>query len=111
MDGIGQLQNLMNYQTQLREAQGVNLNNASALESVNEVKHETFGDYLGKAIETLNQNMNTMNEATKQMITGDQSDLGQVMIKMTEAQLSLQTAVQVRNKCLEAYNEIKNMQI
>ena len=32
------------------------------------------------------------------------------MINMTEAQLSLETAVQVRNKVIEAYNDIKNMQ-
>ena len=44
------------------------------------------------------------------MISGTESDLGKVMINMTEAQLSLETAVQVRNKVIEAYNDIKNMQ-
>jgi len=51
-----------------------------------------------------------MDQDTVNLITGDESDLGNVMIRMTEAQLALQTAVQVRNKCLEAYNDVKNMQ-
>jgi flagellar hook-basal body complex protein FliE len=32
------------------------------------------------------------------------------MIDMSSSQLVLQSAVQVRNKCIEAYNDIKNMQ-
>nr|WP_252894834.1 flagellar hook-basal body complex protein FliE [Liquorilactobacillus satsumensis] len=51
-----------------------------------------------------------MNQSTADMVSGKENSLGNVMIKMTEAQLSLQTAVQVRNKCLDAYNDIKNMQ-
>ncbi len=51
-----------------------------------------------------------MDQDTIKMITGDESDLGNIMIRMTEAQLALQTAVTVRNKCLEAYNDVKNMQ-
>ncbi len=51
-----------------------------------------------------------MDQSTTDMISGKQDDLGQVMINMTESQLTLQTAVQVRNKALEAYNDLKNMQ-
>jgi flagellar hook-basal body complex protein FliE len=54
--------------------------------------------------------MNTLDQGTNGMISGTESDLGKVMINMTEAQLSLETAVQVRNKVIEAYNDIKNMQ-
>ena len=65
---------------------------------------------LEKAIAGLNSNMNTMDQGTNGIISGTESDLGKVMINMTEAQLSLETAVQVRNKVIEAYNDIKNMQ-
>lgn len=51
-----------------------------------------------------------MDNATDNMVSGNSSDLGNVMVKMTEAQLSMETAVQVRNKLLDAYNDIKNMQ-
>ena len=66
--------------------------------------------FLKKAIAGLNSNMNTLDQGTNGMISGTESDLGKVMINMTEAQLSLETAVQVRNKVIEAYNDIKNMQ-
>lgn len=110
---INQLSNLMNYRTQLQDAMASSRiqQGLGATEQQTDQKIPTFSDYLGKAVDVLNQNMNTMNQATTDMVTGNQSDLGQVMINMTEAQLSLQTAIQIRNKCLESYNELKNMQI
>ena len=44
------------------------------------------------------------------MIMGEDIEMHDVMIQTTEAQLSLELAVQVRNKCIEAFNEMKNMQ-
>lgn len=110
---INQLSNLMNYRTQLQDAMASSRiqQGLGAAKQQTDQKISTFSDYLGKAVDVLNQNMNTMNQATTDMVTGNQSDLGQVMINMTEAQLSLQTAIQIRNKCLESYNELKNMQI
>ena len=80
-------------------------------EAINELKSgQVEGVVLEKAIAGLNSNMNTLDQGTNGMISGTESDLGKVMINMTEAQLSLETAVQVRNKVIEAYNDIKNMQ-
>jgi len=59
---------------------------------------------------TLNQNISVIDQDTKNIISGKETDLGSVMTRMTEAQLTVQTAVQIRNKCLEAYNDLKNMQ-
>ncbi|MFT8459025.1 MAG: flagellar hook-basal body complex protein FliE [Liquorilactobacillus ghanensis] len=70
----------------------------------------TFSNYLDKAVSNVNQKMVSMDDATNNMINGNSSDLGNVMVKMTEAQLSMETAVQVRNKLLDAYNDVKNMQ-
>lgn len=110
---INQVSNLMNYRTQLQDAMSTSRiqQGLGAVEQQDGKQVPTFSDYLGKAVDALNQNMNTMNQSTTDMITGNQSDLGQVMINMTEAQLSLQTAIQIRNKCLESYNDLKNMQI
>lgn len=49
-------------------------------------------------------------QAVQSLVDGTTDDLHTVMIKTTEAQLSLEVAVQMRNRALEAYNEIKNMQ-
>ena len=45
------------------------------------------------------------------LIAGNADDLHDVLIATEEARLSLELAVQVRNKFVEAYKEINNMQL
>ncbi|MGB7473828.1 flagellar hook-basal body complex protein FliE [Trichococcus sp.] len=70
----------------------------------------SFDNLLGKSMTMLNETQNASDAATQSLIMGDSENLHDVMIKATEAQLALDLAVQVRNKSLEAFNEIKNMQ-
>lgn len=106
MNELLSTQGLIDYQNSL---QALGASGTSATEN-NSSSTAGFGDYLSNALDSLNQKTATMDQDTIKMITGDESDLGNVMIRMTEAQLALQTAVTVRNKCLEAYNDVKNMQ-
>lgn len=71
---------------------------------------EAFSGILSTAISALDDKQAASNEAVQALVTGEADDLHTVMIKTTEAQLSLELAVQMRNKCLEAFNEVKNMQ-
>nr|WP_051541327.1 flagellar hook-basal body complex protein FliE [Caldalkalibacillus mannanilyticus] len=48
---------------------------------------------------------------TNQLITGEITDIHQVMIAAQKASLSLQLTVQVRNKVVESYQEIMRMQV
>lgn len=106
MNELLSTQRLTDYQNSLRalSASATSAPEAAASSST------AFGNYLSDALETLNQKTAAMDQDTIKMITGDESDLGNIMVRMTEAQLALQTAVTVRNKCLEAYNDVKNMQ-
>ena len=104
MDGL-LTTGLTDYQNVLRT---LGTGAASNETSVAGAKENQFSSYLTHAVDQLNQKTTVID--TVNLITGDESDLGNVMIRMTEAQLALQTAVQVRNKCLEAYNDVKNMQ-
>lgn len=70
----------------------------------------SFDNLIGKSMMLLNETQTAADAATQSMILGDGQNLHEVMIKATEAQLALDLAVQVRNKSLEAFNEIKNMQ-
>ncbi|MPM30554.1 Flagellar hook-basal body complex protein FliE [bioreactor metagenome] len=70
----------------------------------------SFDNLLGKSMALLNETQNASDAATQSLIIGDNENLHDVMIKATEAQLALELAVQVRNKSLDAFNEIKNMQ-
>ena len=59
---------------------------------------------------SLNEQQVAADQGVQDLITGNTDNLHNVMIQTSEAQLSLELALQLRNKGLEAYNEIKNMQ-
>jgi len=83
-----------------------------AKQSSNPVKrNESFGQLLNQSLKELNNSQKKADEAIKQFLTGDIQDLHRVSIALGEAQLAMQLAVQVRNKLLEAYQEMMRMQV
>lgn len=71
---------------------------------------QDFGAYLKNALEEVNQQEQYSQEMSNKFLTG-QVDVDQVMIASQEALLSLQFTTQVRNKAIEAYQEIMRTQI
>ncbi len=70
-----------------------------------------FGQMLNEAFINLNQQENAANQAITGLAAGEDIELHQVMLKMQEADLSFQLALQVRNKLVEAYQEVMRMQV
>ena len=66
-----------------------------------------FGKMLDQTVQYLNQADQSILEAN----TGGPADLHDVMIAMEKADISLRLMVQVRNKAVEAYQEIMRMQV
>ena len=62
-------------------------------------------------IQQVNQIQNTGEQAIQQMNTGNAESLHEVMIAVEEADISLKMLVQMRNKALQAYEEVMRMQI
>lgn len=87
----------------------------SSLEDTKEVSSGntavSFGDTLKSKLGEVNNMQLEAEKTTEAFIKGDDVDVHEVMIKTEEAKLSLQLAVQVRNKLLEAYQEINRMQV
>lgn len=71
----------------------------------------SFGDIINNQIEKLNQSQVNAENMTEAFIKGDVDDLHAVMIASEEARLSLDLALQIRNKVVEAYKEINNIQL
>lgn len=69
-----------------------------------------FGDYLADALNEVNEQEINSQEMSNKFLTG-QVDVDQVMIASQEALLSLQFTTQVRNKAIEAYQEIMRTQL
>ncbi len=69
----------------------------------------SFTDVLQQALGQVEQDQAAANEAAVKLATGEITDVAQVMIASERANLSLNLALQVRNKLLEAYQEIMRM--
>ncbi len=71
----------------------------------------SFKETLQSAFERINQmQLNSANLA-RQFAAGETDDLVRVITASEEASVALQLAVQVRNKVVEAYQEIMRMQV
>lgn len=70
-----------------------------------------FGDILKRELDKVNDSQINAENATMDLLTGKTTDIHQVMIATEEARLSLELAVQIRNKLVDAYQEISRMQI
>lgn len=70
-----------------------------------------FGKTIGEGLKTLSTDLNASDEVLRGVATGETIPLHDVMIVMTQAQLSLQFAVQVRDRLVESYQQLFQMQI
>lgn len=70
-----------------------------------------FKEIMNEQIQKLNDKQVEADNYIKDLISGKDVDLHQVMIATEEARLSLELAVQIRNKIIEAYKELNNMQL
>jgi len=71
----------------------------------------SFSDVLKQAISDLQQLQRTSAYNNYLLATGQAESLHKVMIDAEKADIALQFTLQVRNKLLEAYQEIMRMQI
>ena len=70
-----------------------------------------FADMLKSAIADVNQKQNQSDSATAALAQGKPIDLHEVMIASQKATITLQAALEIRNKAVEAYQEIMRMQV
>lgn len=69
-----------------------------------------FGDVLKTELDKVNNIQVKADESIKGYINGE-VQLQDVMLATQEASLSLNLAIEVRNKLVDAYKEINNMQV
>ena len=68
-------------------------------------------DSLLQGIEQLNGQMHANDQAVQNIALGEADNLHQVMMTMERTRLEFELALQVRNKALEAYQELMRMQV
>lgn len=71
-----------------------------------------FSTVMQRAIETVNQTQKTADVMSQAYVRGDSGlDLSEVMVQVEKASLSFEAVTQVRNRLVNAYQEIMNMPI
>lgn len=80
-------------------------------EDIGEKTSSSFGDLLKKKLDSVNENQIKAEETTQKFIQGEEDDIHKVMLNTEEAKMSLELAVQVRNKLVEAYQELSRTQL
>jgi flagellar hook-basal body complex protein FliE len=69
-----------------------------------------FAAELGSAVDNLQQLQSTSNDLAIKAVTGNLDDIHNATIASTRAQVTLELVAAVRNKGVDAFNEIMRMQ-
>jgi flagellar hook-basal body complex protein FliE len=70
-----------------------------------------FGNMVSQGLAQVNDQLLASQAGLQRLATGDVQNLHQVMIQLEESRLSFQLMLQVRNRLLEAYQDVMKMQI
>lgn len=84
------------------------IKNTENLEKTDKVE---FSSVLEKVISDVNESQLISNEKVDKFIKGEDVAVHDVMIAMNEAQMSMQLLIEVRNKIVEAYQEINRLSL
>jgi len=72
---------------------------------------QKFGAYLKEAIQDVNTAQVQSDVMTEKLVRGEDVDLHNVMITAQKASIALSATMEVRNKVVEAYQEIMRMPV
>jgi flagellar hook-basal body complex protein FliE len=70
-----------------------------------------FADVLKKSLDEVNQLQLDAEKAVNALATGKTDNVAEVMTAVQKADLAFKTMLQIRNKLLDAYNEVRQMRI
>ena len=97
--------------TQIDRLQSISrLNGAeNAVKQENAAAAGTFGSIFQSAIDYVKETDSAKNEAEYLLATGQLDNPVELTIAATKAQIAVELMVQLRNRALDAYNELKNI--
>jgi len=71
----------------------------------------SFMNHLKNAVEKVDESQVRRDDAVQSMVTGEIGEVHDVMIAAEEAKLSFDLMLEVRNKLLDSYQQIMQMQV
>ncbi len=76
-----------------------------------DLKTKDFDEVLKEFIADINSDLKQAGVAEDKLISGDVSNLEELMFQIEKADISLRLITEIRNKALESYQEIMRMQV
>ena len=70
-----------------------------------------FKDLLERSIQQVNAMQEAADKAKVDLVTGGTENFGAAMVEMKKAELAFQQLVEIRNKLVDAYQEVMRMQV
>jgi len=71
----------------------------------------SFSDVLSNTINDINKLQNDADTAISKLMVHETGSIHEAMIALEKASISFQTMMQVRNKIIDAYQEVMRMQV
>lgn len=86
-------------------------NKPAEVKSAESPQGSSFGEVLENAMQEVNDLQTQASDQTQKLMTGEITDIHSAMIAVQKADVSFQMMMQVRNKLVNAYQEIMKMQV
>lgn len=71
----------------------------------------SFSQVIGDLVNSVNDKQIESDNKIESLIKGEDVTMHEVMLSMQEAQISMQLLIEMRNKVVEAYQEINSIQL
>jgi flagellar hook-basal body complex protein FliE len=84
---------------------------AKAVVQAQKVDGKSFNEMLGESIAEVNKYQLDAERATQALATGQTDNIDQVLIAVRKADLAFRTLMQIRNKIIDAYDELMRMRV
>lgn len=94
----------------VRDSKSLGIESSSPLNSSADTG-KSFADTLKDAVAGVNEMQKTSDKAIQNLATGKTDNVADVMIAAEKADIALKVMVQVRNKIIDAYQEVMKMQV
>lgn len=99
----------INFNTNLP---GINrIDQPGSTERAGQAKPGEFQDVLKQSIAEVNRLQADADKAINALATGKTDNVAEVMTAVQKADLAFKTLLQIRNKLMDAYNEVRQMRI
>lgn len=102
--------NLIDLNARVEKGSDSMLPEASSLTSGSGKPEGSFGSLLNGLVDQVDVLQKNADTSIQGLVTGEETNVHNVAIKMEEASVAFDLMMQVRNKLLEAYQEISRMQ-